>query len=98
MDGIAEHARPLTHSPPALALEQGVTTAPDLLTERDLITLMDKHGIGTGANAPLTANDAATDALCRRHHCAAHQDHSGARVRREERQRLCANGAGSHTR
>ena len=33
--------------PTALELVPGATTAPDMLSEADLITLMDKNGIGT---------------------------------------------------
>lgn len=34
--------------PTTLALDEGKTSPPRLLTEADLIALMDKHGIGTG--------------------------------------------------
>ena len=35
--------------PSAIELAEGSTSAPNLLTEADLIALMDKHGIGTDA-------------------------------------------------
>lgn len=35
--------------PTELAMKEGTTTAPAMLTEAELITLMDKHGIGTDA-------------------------------------------------
>jgi DNA topoisomerase III len=38
-----------TFEPTELGLHEGVTTAPALLTEADLIALMEKHGIGTDA-------------------------------------------------
>lgn len=38
-----------TFEPTELAMIEGSTTAPNLLTEADLISLMDKHGIGTDA-------------------------------------------------
>ena len=38
-----------TFVPTELALHEGSTSAPNLLTEADLISLMEKHGIGTDA-------------------------------------------------
>lgn len=35
-----------TFNPTSIDMTQGQTTAPNLLTEADLIALMDKHGIG----------------------------------------------------
>jgi DNA topoisomerase III len=36
-------------TPEELLFETGITTAPELLTETDLITLMEKNKIGTDA-------------------------------------------------
>lgn len=36
-------------TPTELAMKEGTTTAPPMLTEAELIALMDKHGIGTDA-------------------------------------------------
>lgn len=36
-------------NPTELAMKEGTTTAPAMLTEAELIALMDKHGIGTDA-------------------------------------------------
>lgn len=38
-----------TFTPTRLEMKQGATTAPKLLTEADLVSLMDKNGIGTDA-------------------------------------------------
>lgn len=38
-----------TFEPTDLSMRDGKTTAPDLLTEAELIAMMDKHGIGTDA-------------------------------------------------
>ena len=38
-----------TFEPTELEIKEGTTTAPPMLTEAELIALMDKHGIGTDA-------------------------------------------------
>ena len=43
------YAEGQTFRPAAVLMRQGATTAPPLLSEPDLITLMDKNGIGTDA-------------------------------------------------
>jgi DNA topoisomerase-3 len=53
-------------------LYQGRTAAPDYLTESELITLMEKHGIGTDASIPVHINN-----ICERNYA---QVQSGRRV------------------
>lgn len=38
--------------PDELSLKEGMTTQPSLLTEADLVSLMDKNGIGASASSP----------------------------------------------
>lgn len=46
---IHEYQNGQTFNPTDLSLHEGSTTPPGMLTEADLIALMDKHGIGTDA-------------------------------------------------
>lgn len=46
---IHEYNQGQTFEPTTLDMVDGITTAPNLLTEADLIALMEKHGIGTDA-------------------------------------------------
>jgi DNA topoisomerase III len=43
---IPEFREGETFQPTVCELKEGVTTKPNLLTEADLVTLMDKNGIG----------------------------------------------------
>lgn len=43
---IHEYNQGQTFEPTTLDMVDGITTAPNLLTEADLIALMEKHGIG----------------------------------------------------
>lgn len=38
-----------TFMPTSIEMEKGTTTSPKLLTEADLVSLMDKNGIGTSS-------------------------------------------------
>ncbi|KAG8194684.1 hypothetical protein JTE90_027999 [Oedothorax gibbosus] len=46
---VGEYALNETFQPTAIEMDEGETSAPNLLTEADLIGLMEKHGIGTDA-------------------------------------------------
>ena len=46
---IPEYRERQRFRPSTLTVKQGSTSAPKLLTEADLVHLMDKHGIGTDA-------------------------------------------------
>eukprot|EP01084_Bolivina_argentea_P022072 41004_1 len=46
---IPEFLENQTFTPDSILMTEGITTAPQLLTEEELISLMDKHGIGTDA-------------------------------------------------
>lgn len=46
---IGDYRNGQRFTPDELMMEEGKTTAPPLLTEVDLITLMERHGIGTDA-------------------------------------------------
>ena len=46
---IIDYENVIEFEPTSIELAEGSTQPPSLLTEADLITLMDKHGIGTDA-------------------------------------------------
>lgn len=61
---IPEFREGETFQPTVCELKEGVTTKPNLLTEADLVTLMDKNGIGDHLFASF-ARYADIEAVCR---------------------------------
>ena len=68
--------------PTTCEIKQGQTTSPSLLTEADLVGLMDKNGIGT--YSPYQSKVLMIDLVCYRHrcdHCPTHTNRNRSRVR-----------------
>jgi DNA topoisomerase-3 len=56
-----------TFLPTSLTLEEGVTSPPDMLSEKELISLMDKNGIGNIFFSEFSENFLGTDATIAQH-------------------------------